>query len=504
MAETSAKTYSHLTSGRLLTGNIIWNLVGSGAPVIVAIFSIPILIHRLGDDRFGILTLAWALIGYASFFDVGLGRALTQLVSQKLGVGDAHEVPSLAWTSLLLMLLIGVVGAVAFALISPLLVHRALKIPDVLQSESIRAFYILALSIPVVVSAAGLRGLLEAHQYFKLVNILRIPLGVFTLAGPLLVLPFSRSLVPIVGVLVAVRAAVCVAYLWVCLEVLPEFRRRVAWHTPSIGPLLRFGGWMTVSNIISPLMVTLDRFVIAALISVTAVAYYATPYEMVTKMLLIPAALLGVMFPAFSTSFANDRRRAGFLYGRSVKLVLIMLFPIILLIIVLAQNGLTFWLGGDFARHSTHVAQWLTVGVLANSLAFVPFSLIQAAGRPDLTAKLHLLELPMYLVLLWWLIRVDGIEGAAIAWTVRMVLDAFVLFLVAKRLLPDGLVTTPRMKGLVGAAVLILLLAVLPQALISKAVFLLVAISVFTLLTWFVILTPEEQSFGQRLLLRNK
>src|SRR5258705_13880134 len=81
----------HLTSGRLLARNTVWNLIGNGAPLIVAVFSIPILIHGLGKDRFGVLTLA--LIGYASLFDIGLGRALTQLVAKKLGSGEDHGSP---------------------------------------------------------------------------------------------------------------------------------------------------------------------------------------------------------------------------------------------------------------------------------------------------------------------------------------------------------------------------------------------------------------------------
>src|SRR5713226_2838068 len=125
MAETSTNTNGnlHLTSGRLLARNTIWNLVGNGAPLIVAVFSIPILIHGLGKDRFGVLALAWALIGYASLFDIGLGRALTQLVAKKLGAGEDHEVPALVWTSLLLMLALGVVGAAVTIVISPWLVH---------------------------------------------------------------------------------------------------------------------------------------------------------------------------------------------------------------------------------------------------------------------------------------------------------------------------------------------------------------------------------------------
>src|SRR2546425_9159614 len=89
-----------LTSGSLLARNTVWNLFGNGAPMVVAVFCIPILIRSLGRERFGVLTLAWALIGYASLFDLGLGRALTQLVARKLGSGEAREVPAVAWSPL--------------------------------------------------------------------------------------------------------------------------------------------------------------------------------------------------------------------------------------------------------------------------------------------------------------------------------------------------------------------------------------------------------------------
>src|SRR2546422_3110955 len=197
----------HLTGGRLLARNTVWNLVGNGAPMAVAVFCIPILIRGLGTERFGVLTLVWALIGYASLFDLGLGRALTQLVARKLGAGGEREIPAVAWTSLLLMLFLGFVGAAAIFLISPWLAGRGLNVPTELQRETLQSFRLLGLSIPFVITAAGLRGLLEAHQRFGLISALRIPMGVFTFAGPLLVLPFSKSLVPVVATLVAGRVA---------------------------------------------------------------------------------------------------------------------------------------------------------------------------------------------------------------------------------------------------------------------------------------------------------
>ncbi|HVB86981.1 MAG TPA: flippase, partial [Candidatus Dormibacteraeota bacterium] len=387
---------------------------------------------------FGILALAWVIIGYAGFFDLGVGRALTQFVAKKLGAGEDRDVPPLVWTSLALMLLLGIVGGAVVALISPWLVHRALHIPAALQRETLYSFYLLGASLPIVITTAGLRGFLEAHQRFDLVNALRIPLSVFVFAGPLLVLPFSHSLFPVVAVLVGGRVVGWAAHLLLCLRVMPALRHHIVWHRPSVGPLLSFGGWLTVTNIVSPLMVALDRFLISALLSVTAVAYYATPFEVVTRLLLIPGAVVGVMFPAFSASFVQDRNRTAFLYGRCVKYVLLALFPIILLIFVFAGDGLKLWLGADFAQHSTRVLQWLAVGVFINGLAQIPYSLLQGVGRPDLTAKLHLAELPAYLLVLWWLIHADGIEGAAMAWTARVFVDALVLFGMARWFLPNS------------------------------------------------------------------
>src|SRR5918998_1230956 len=111
---------SNLTSGRLLARNTIFNFAGQAAPLLVALVAIPLLIEGLGTDRFGVLTLAWIVIGYFSLFDLGLGRAMTQLVAERLGRGCERGIPPVVWTALSLMLLLGLVGTVVVSLLSPL------------------------------------------------------------------------------------------------------------------------------------------------------------------------------------------------------------------------------------------------------------------------------------------------------------------------------------------------------------------------------------------------
>ena len=150
VTDTVPDTTGTLTRGHIIARNTVWNLIGLGAPLLVALFAIPLLIRGMGTDRFGVLTLAWAVIGYFSLFDLGLGRALTKLVAERLGTGQTEDLPRLIWTALMIMGLFGIIGAMVAAALSPWLVHNVLKIPRALQDETLKSFYLIALSVPVV------------------------------------------------------------------------------------------------------------------------------------------------------------------------------------------------------------------------------------------------------------------------------------------------------------------------------------------------------------------
>jgi O-antigen/teichoic acid export membrane protein len=425
-------------SGTSLAANTIWNVIGHAAPLLVAIVAIPPTIRGIGTDRFGALTLVWVLIGYFSLFDLGLGRALTKLVAEKIAAGQGPEVPGIVRTALVLALALGCAATIFLLVPRRFIVDVLLGTAPELRTEMRHSLIILAVSLPFVISTTALRGVLEARQRFGLVNLLRVPLGVLTFVAPLLVLQFSRSLTAIVAVLAAIRVIAWAAHLALCWRVMPALRSLGRIDRAAAMPLLRLGGWMTVSNVVGPLMVYLDRFLVGALLTLSAVAYYATPYEVVTKLLLIAAAASQVFFPAFAASLVRDRSGAASLFARVTKILFLTLYPITLLLATFAYEGLRLWLGASFADHSTHVLQWLAAGVFVNGLAQIPFALLQSAGRADVTAKLHLVELPLYLVLVWWLIRYSGIDGAAAAWTIRATVDAALLFLLAARVvLPE-------------------------------------------------------------------
>lgn len=424
--------------GRLLARNSVINFIGQAMPLLVGVITIPFIVKGLGAERFGLLSLSWVVLGYFSLFDLGLGRATTRFVAEFLGQNQINRLPKLVWTSIVIQGFLGVLGGLLLTGLIHLLVHRILKIPSVLLMDARSTFLLLAASLPVVLILTSLRGILEAGQRFDLVNAVKIPSSSLTFLLPAVGVLLGLSLPKIVLLLLISKFFTALVYLILCLMTFPVLRKTFSFDSEVLRPLVTYGGWITVSSLVGPIMVYLDRFLIGSIISMAAVAYYTAPYEIVTRLWILPSSLVMTLFPAFSTLGETSKEVLSRLYTRSIKYLLLIMGPVILVLILFAEEILRLWLGTEFAERSTLVLQILAIGVLVNSLAQIPYTFLQGLGRPDITAKFHFLELLLYLPLAWFLVMNMGIAGGALAWTIRIVFDALLIFCASWRLYQIG------------------------------------------------------------------
>lgn len=431
------KTARTHASGGQLVRSMVWNFTGLLAPLLVGLISIPLLIDGMGKERFGLLAIIWMGVGYFSLFDMGMGRALTKLVSERLGSGKQGDMGSLLWSALFLILAFGSLGAALLLWGAGPLIREIFNVPASLEDEAVLAFRVLSLGLPLVVVTAALVGILEAHQRFGRIMAVRVPMGVLTFLLPLITLQFSPSLVWATCAILGARVLASGVYFWMAAGSRPELlrpERPVGW---LIKALFSFGGWLTVTNVIGPLMVYFDRFLIGALLSMTAVTFYVTPYEVLSRVQLVSVAVMGVLFPAMAAAIVSDRERLGRLFHTGVSALFILMLPITALFFFFAPEGLGVWLGPEFMEQSTVVVKWLALGWLINVLAQGPFTLLQSGGRPDLVAKAHLVELLPYSALLWLMTDHFGIAGTAAAWALRVMFDTMLLTLLAALQFPD-------------------------------------------------------------------
>ncbi len=406
----------------LLT-NTGWNLLGLVLPLLAALYAVPILIRQIGDAGFGALSLVWVIIGYFSLFDLGLGRALTKFVAELMARQETDSLDVVCSTSTLLALILGLAGALLVYVLALFVAPDSGLQPAVVEDCAIW----VALCIPVIVLTAVFRGILEGFQCFRLLSLIRGPVGALMFFLPAVVTLLWPTLLAAVVATVAVRLGALVLH-WLPTASRVAISLRLA-QRHWVKPLLHFGGWLTVSNLVGPVIVYIDRFVIGSALGAVLLAFYAAPFELVSRLLMVPAALTAVLFPMLSQMRIDSPSQSVYVRRKAEKVLAMLMLPALVIGLLLAGPFLGWWLGDDFREQSTLVLQILLAGFTVNAVAQITFTAMQSLGQTRLTAMMHLVELPLYVVALLWLVEEYGIVGAACGWTARAILDWVIMSL---------------------------------------------------------------------------
>lgn len=413
--------------------HVAWNLAGMSIPVLVAAATVPALLENLGKEKFGLLALAWGLIGYAGSLDLGLGRAVTQMVASLRGERKLVSVGDILATASGITLATGLIVGALIALFALLGGAGIFQIQSTPESELHSAILLMAVALPAQAMSATYKGLNEAFMNFKQISILRAALGIINFFGPYAVSFFTTQLPWLVSTLVISRLVALIIYRWLasrCLRNEPEIKKTTQFSLTIAKRLFTFGGWVTVSSIIGPLMAQSDRFFIAIMISAAAVSIYVLPYELVVQCLLLVGAVTTVMFPGLS-QLMNEQPNAWRSYFRKWLLRIAVLMAVVCTgMAILLPVIMGLWVGDQLDAKSVVIGQILCLGVFANSLGSMYYAAIQAKGRADITAKLHAIELPFYLLFLYFVVESFGLLGVATAWTGRMIIDVMALYFI--------------------------------------------------------------------------
>ncbi|MEX3935090.1 flippase [Paraburkholderia phymatum] len=410
-----------MNSSPSLTRNAIFNLLGSVLPLVVSLVTVPLYLDHVGTARYGVLAIVWMLQGYFGYFDLGLAAATSNRVAQ---LADHAERESLIWTALALNAGFGTLGGVALFAVGDLLLAQFHISPGI-YTEVMAALPWLAGAVPLATISGVLYGALIGREQFAALNAVQVPAGmlfqIVPLATAIVAGPKLQLLIP--SAILSSAASVVLLAVVVCRVTPLRFA-----HGPRrrfVKPLFSYGAWVTVTNLLSPLLSTADRLLISGTLGVQAVAYYQVPFNLAMRARILPGVIARTLFPRLSALESTSAKELSIAAVRGVTAATT---PMIVIGIFLMRPFLTLWTGDEFAARASVVGETIMLGVWINSLAFLPANHLQAMGRPDVIARLHLVELVPFVALLWWALHSFGLVGAAIAWSARCAFDGILLF----------------------------------------------------------------------------
>lgn len=404
--------------------NTYYNVLGAVLPMLVMVVTLPLYLDLIGEERYGVLALAWTLLGYFGMFEFGLSRATAQRIAV-LDKATDDERATVFWTAFALNAVLGVVGALILLPIGYVAFGQYVDMADPVRREAVASVPWLAAMVPVATASAVFAGALQGRQRFLALNVITasgtvastlILLGVAAWLGAdlrwLLPAALGVRLLTISGLFVQ-----CVRH--VRLVGRPSARRAL------VRPLLTFGGWVWVGSVVAPVLEGADRFLVGALAGARSVTWYTVPQNLTSRATITATGLVSALYPRLASAAPEQLDR---LTDEAFRALVVVLTLSVVGGLIIIEPFLILWLGADFAQRSADVGHLTALGFLCFGLAKLPAVRLQARGRPDLPTKCRLLEVVPYVAIVYLATRHGGIVGAAAAMAFRQFADAALLY----------------------------------------------------------------------------
>lgn len=486
--------------GRVVSSGV-WALLGQVLILAASLLCTPFVIRSLGAEAYGLLALVTLIVTYMSFADVGMANASTRFASAAHSEGSPTREAAAVWTSLAISGVPSAIVALAVtALAGP--ITGFFNVPPHLAAAT-RAGIVVACATFVLRNAIGvLNTPLLVRLRVGVNSIITTACSIAQIVAVPIVLALGGGLEHAIGVSLVVTAANLVVTVAVSARLLPELRRP-AIARDLLRPLLTFGGGMVAAWIMALVLVNFEKLMVARDLSAASLAYYTVAHTLGSIAATAPRAMSGSLLPAFTSyrqrAATEDLQR---LYAHYQQVTLLWMVPVAAVMTTVSRPFLTVWAGPDYGEQSAPLFAVIIVGVTAQLLGHAPREVLKAAGRPDLLARCIAYQVVPHLVGAWCLIQWLGLLGAAIAWTLRTVLDVAAFMWLARR--HCGVVFAPmpgrHLRFTLAAGLLAvppILAAALRGSLVDGAIVgtsLVAALVVFAVTVWRGILSGEQRA----------
>ena len=388
----------------------------------MGIVFVPLYIHFIGIEAYGLVGVFACLLGIFGFLDMGLSSTMNREMARLAVQEDkAQDMRDLLRTLEIPYCIVGLLIAVVVIMASPLIANHWVQVKE-LSPKTVRiAIMLMGLCVaarwPIGFYSGGLMGL----QRQVLLNVINIVVATFRGVGAILIL---WLIAPTVEAFFSWQLVVSIVHVSLIVFFLrrslphaaesPRFRLRL------LKSVWRFAAGMTGIGVASTLLMQLDKVILSRMLSLDAFGYYTLASVMATTLYRLVSPVYAATYPRLTNlvQMHSDEELAR-LYHKSAQLVSMLVLPVALVIALFSKDILLLWTRNAVTAEQTHLLVTLLVtGTAIHCMMFIPYALQLAYGWTRLALCINVVSVvllvPLMIVLATWY----GAVGAASVWII--------------------------------------------------------------------------------------
>ncbi|HKQ26531.1 MAG TPA: oligosaccharide flippase family protein [Burkholderiales bacterium] len=424
--------------------NIISNVAGRGWTALLALAVVPIHIHFLGIEAYGLIGFFMSVMAILSLLDLGLGTALNRQFAQySIQPDKAQEMHDLLRTLEIIYWLIGIAIATTMAILAPATAAYWIKSQQLTTETVTQALTMMGIAVafqwPRTLYAGGLMGVQRQAAYNLLSS---ITITVSSIGGVLVIWQVSPSIQALVAWSIAIGLADTLLTGLLLRRSLPESPARPTFSTRLLKDIWRFAAGMTGISVMSVILTQVDKMILVKVLPLDAFGYYNLASRVAAGLYFLINPVSAAFFPRFSQLLLiGDRQELVRLYHRACQLMSAAVLPVTIVLAFFAADFLLLWTrNAAIVANSSMMLALLATGTAINGLMNLPVTLQLASGGTRLVFYTHSVTVILLGPFIYFMSSRYGGLGAAWVWLVlNCGYVAFFLPIIHRRLLPGQL-----------------------------------------------------------------
>jgi len=400
------------TAGRFVR-NVAFSVAAQAWALVLALITIRIVVRGLGPDAYGVYVIASLVLGYVAFLDLGLTAALVRSIAIHR-LHDPRRLEAIVGTGFAALLVLGLLGGAALALLTPWVVSSLLHIPPALRPDARFTFYLASLAFFLNMCLVVFAAIPQGVQRLDLLSVRSLVLTTLSALGQVTAIALGGGLRWVAIASFSSNVASLAVFGWLAPRLLPGVSFRPRLELDSLRELLGFGARRFLSQAASQAIFQFDRVIVGAFLPIRAVTSYSVPLSITQRFIVFHGSLTNAYFPAASELHGLGDVAAGRrLYLATLKLNGVIMLMLVALVAGLAQPILEAWLGPDFAHSSAAILVVLAFGYGLTTMVGISAHLADASGHPGWTAAMITISAGLNVAVSLILVPRIGAIGAA-------------------------------------------------------------------------------------------
>jgi O-antigen/teichoic acid export membrane protein len=399
--------------------NIIANLAGSGWVALISIAFIPLYLHFMGVEPYGLVGFYFTLQALFAVLDMGLTATVSRELARLSSSSEtAQEMRDLVRTLEIIYWVIALFILSVIILLAPWIATKWLN-ASTLSDETIRCSLILmGLMIAFRMPYGFYSGALLGLQRQVLLNAIKIIVETVKSGGVIFVLWLvSPSIISFFIWQVAISGLglfLIAVVLWKQMPVATVARFQFG----ILKSIWRFTVGMSGITITGAILTQSDKLMLSKILSLEAFAYYILSSTVAMGLYVIISPVFSAVYPKFSQLIANNDECALIvLYHKSCQLMTVIVMPVALIMCFYSENLFQIWTQDTtVSHHAAPILSLLIIGTALNGMMNIPYALQLAYGRPKLIVYINVIAIIVLLPPLMWAASVYGALGGAMIW----------------------------------------------------------------------------------------